>query len=78
MGEFYIRIRSLQDIQDFVALSTAQPFRVQLGNEYPFANATSFMALVSLDYRRPIRVTAHCSEAEFSEFRKQAARFAAE
>ena len=78
MREFCIRIQSLQDVQDFVALATAQPFQIRLSNDYQSANATSIMALVSLDHRRPLHVSADCSDAEFAEFRRQAARFAAE
>ena len=77
MNDFYIRIRSFQDILDFIELATSQPFRVCLGNDHQSANATSFMALVCLDHSRPLQVTAECEEGVFLEFRKKAARFTA-
>ncbi len=76
--EFHIRIRSFQELREFIALATAQPFRIRLGNEFQWANATSFMGVVSLDHRRPLLVSADCGEEEFALFRQQATRFAAE
>jgi len=76
--EFHIRIRSFQEVQDFIALATVQPFQVCVGNDYQSANATSFMGIVSLDHSRPLRVSANCREEDFLRFRQQAARFAAE
>ena len=73
--EFNIRIRSFQEVQDFIKLATVQPFRVSLGNDFQTANATSFMGVVSLDHRRPLRVTAECGEEEFKRFRQSVARF---
>ena len=76
--EFHIRIRSFQEVQDFIKLATVQPFRVILGNDFQTANATSFMGVVSLDHRRPLRVTAECGEEEFKRFRQSVARFLAD
>ena len=76
--EFNIRIRSFQEVQEFIALATVQPFRVCIGNDYQSANATSFMGVVSLDHSRPLRVSADCCEEDFLRFRQLAARFAAE
>ena len=76
--EFNIWIRSFQEVQEFIRLATVQPFRVFVGNDSQSADATSFMGLVSLDHRHPLRVSAECGEEEFKLFRQQAARFAAE
>lgn len=76
--EFRIRICSFQEVQDFVKLATVQPFRVFLGNDYQSVNATSFMGIMSLDHRHPLRVSADCGEEEFAKFRQQAIQFAAE
>ena len=76
--EFNIRIRSFQEVQDFIRLATVQPFRVSVGNDFQNANATSFMGVVSLDHRRPLRVTAECGEEEFNRFRQSVARFLAD
>ena len=76
--EFNIRIRSFQEVQDFIKLATVQPFRVLLGNDFQSANATSFMGVVSLDHSHPLRVSADCGEEEFASFRNLASRFLAE
>ena len=78
MGDFYIHIRSFQDVQDFIRLAFGQFFQVWLGAQDRNANATSYLALASLDHRNPLRVSAECGEAEFAEFRRQAASFVAE
>ena len=76
--EFHIRIRSFQQVQEFVKLATVQPFRVFLGNDYQSANATSFMGIMSLDHRHPLLVRADCGEEEFARFCQQAAQFVAD
>lgn len=78
MGEFRIRFRSFQDMQEFVTLATRQPFQVFVNNGSEAILATSLMALVGLDHSRPILVTSYCSDGTFEEFRRQAARFAAD
>ena len=78
MKQFDIELRSFADVQEFVEIATVQPFRVSLGNDFQSANATSFMGVVSLDHRRPLRVSADCGEEEFDRFRQLAARFWAE
>ena len=76
--EFNIRIRTFQEAQEFIRLATVQPFSVQLCNESQCANATSFMGVVSLDHRHPLRVIADCGQEEFARFRQLAASFLAE
>jgi len=78
MQEFRIRIRSFEEIREFIRISTAQPFQVFIGNDRQTANATSYMGLVSLDHSGDLRVTSDCSDSEFQEFRRQSARFLAE
>ena len=77
MQEFCVRLRSFQEVKDFVQLSTRQPFPVYLENDHQIVNATSYMGLVSLDHSNDLRVKAECSETEALAFRRQAARFAA-
>ena len=75
MSEFHIQLPSFQEALDFVNLASKQPFRIRVGNSWQDANATSVMALVSLDQRNPLDVSADCSEEQFAEFCKKAARF---
>ena len=75
MKEFSIAIRSFQDVQDFVALATVQPFRIVIGNDRHRVNAKSFMGMFSLDYSQPLQVRMSCSEEDFQQFRLAASRF---
>mgnify|MGYP003317896631 CR=1 FL=1 len=77
MREFHIMIRSLQDVKDFVALSSAQPFPVIVGSDSQNINGKDFMGMFSLDYRYPQRVQVRCSEEEFASFLQAAQAFVA-
>jgi len=77
MQEFDITIRSFEEVQDFVALATVQPFEISVGNTHQQVNAKSFMGMFSLDYSQPIHVRAQCSDADFDHFRTVAHRFVA-
>ena len=78
MQEFRIRIRSFEEIKEFIRLYTSQPFTVYVGNQRQKANATSYMGLASLDLSRELLVSSECSDSDFQEFRRQSARFLAE
>ena len=75
MREFNISVRSLHQVQEFVALAMVQPFEVLVGNDKQQVNGKSFIGMFSLDYRRPVRVRVKCTEEEFGRFRRQAAQF---
>ena len=71
MQEFDIVFRSFDDVQRFVRLASDMPFEVFVENSYQRVDAKSFMVMFSLDYRKQLRVTADCEEAEFEAFRRQ-------
>ena len=68
MQEFHIALKSFQEIQEFVALATVQPFRVLVGNDAQQVNAKSFMGMVSLDYSRPQLVRGECDSQAWQSF----------
>jgi len=76
MQEFEIRLRSVQDVQEFVALATAQPFPVMVGNADHKVSGECFMEMFCLDYTRPMFAMAECTEAAFDAFRTALAKFA--
>ena len=78
MREFQIRLRSVQDVQDFVALATARPFLINVRDEYNKINAQSFMELFCLNFSQPLRVVSDCTEAELESLMHDAERFLAE
>ena len=78
MREFLIRLRSVQDVQDFVALATSRPFLINVRDEYNKINAQSFMELFCLNFSQPLRVVADCTEAELESLMCDAERSLAE
>lgn len=74
--EFEIKLTSVQSVQEFVALATAQPFPVYVGSARHWVNGKSFMEMFCLDLTDPINVRLECGPEEFAEFRESAQRFA--
>ena len=74
--EFEIQLTSVQDVQDFVALATAQPYAVSVGNIRHWVNGKSFMEMFCLDLTFPLTVRTECSPQEYEGFRNAAHRFA--
>ena len=77
MKQFDICLHSFEDVQDFVALATVQPFRIVVGNDRARVNAKSFMGMFSLDITSPVQVRADCTDEQCSNFKLAATRFLA-
>ena len=77
MLEFDIILRSLKQVQEFVALAMVQPFEIMVGNDRQSINGKDLMGMFSLDYTRPVRVRMTCSQEQFSCFRSSAKEFIA-
>ena len=75
MREFAIRLGSVKDVQDFVALATSRPFLITVRDEHNKINAQSFMELFCLNFAHPLRVVADCTEAELEQLARDADRF---
>jgi hypothetical protein len=76
MKQFSISIHSFADVQAFVELSSRQPFAVIVGDAQDISGK-SLMAMLGLNFRHPVLVSADCDDAAFSKFRAEAARFLA-
>ena len=74
---FSILIRSFSDVQEFVSISSAQPFDVTVGGEGQDISGKSLMAMLGLNFRHPLLVSMNCDDEQFSAFRTAAARFLA-
>ena len=74
MKQFSISIHSFADVQAFVELSSRQPFTVIVGDAQDISGK-SLMAMLGLNFRHPVLVSADCDDAAFSKFRTEAARF---
>ena len=77
MREFEIRLGSVQDVQDFVALATSRSFTIHIRDAHNKINAQSFMELFCLNFSRPLRVVADCTEEELESLMRDAERFLA-
>ena len=68
MREFQVRLQSVQDVQEFVSLSTARGFPVIIRDANNKVNGKSFMEMFCLDLCGPLRVNVDCSEEELAAF----------
>ena len=75
MKEFYVTLRSVGNVKDFVALASVQPFDVTVGNDRQRVNGKSFMQMFCLDLSVPQQVRVDCSDDEFRGFYDAAERF---
>ena len=75
MQEFEIRLRSVQDVQEFVALATNQAFSVMVGNTDHQVNGKSFMEMFCLDFTRPLIASVEWGDKEYEIFYQAIQKF---
>ena len=75
MQVFLIRLRSVRDVQDFVSLSTNQPFQVDVSDGSFTANGKSFMEMFCLCLASPLTVTADCGEEALAPYLETIQKF---
>lgn len=68
MQEFHMELNSFEQIQSFVRLAAEQPFEIRVGNDHQRINGKDLMGMFSLDYERPVCVSADCDPESFSSF----------
>jgi hypothetical protein len=73
--EFAIRLGSVQDVQDFVAIATTRPFSITVRDEHNKISADSFMELFCLNFTRPLRVVCDCNAADLNALQQDLSRF---
>ena len=73
--DFMIRLGSVRDVEEFVNLSTAQPYSVYLDDGAHRVNGKSFMEMFCLVLTRPLRVSLECSEEQARYFFDQTMRY---
>ena len=74
MQEFTIHLRSVRDINDFVAL-TAPLCAITLTDGLRVVDGKSFMEIFCLQLSGPITVAADCPAEDFERFRQDCLRF---
>ena len=75
MLEFAVRLGSVQDVQDFVALASTRPFTVTVRDEYNKISADSFMELFCLNFSHSLRVVCDCNAADLNALQQDLSRF---
>ena len=64
MREFQVWLQSVQDVQEFVSLSTARGFPVIIRDANNKVNGKSFMEMFCLDLCGEEELAAFCGDAE--------------
>ena len=75
MQEFWIRLHSMEDVEEFVAIATSRAFPICVRDNHHKIRGGSFMEMFCLDFNQPLRVVAECSEEELNTFCAEVDRF---
>ena len=75
MREVEIRLHSVQDVLDFVALATSRTYAIRVGSARHQVNGKSFMEMFCLNLRENLTAVFTCSDEEFASFCADADRF---
>ena len=78
MQEFWIRLRSMEDVQEFVAIATSRAFPICVRDSLHKIRGGSFMEMFCLDFNQPLRVVAQCSDEELKTLCDDARKFLVE
>lgn len=62
MAQFTLSLQSFAQVRAFVTLVTTMPFSVLVSDGHQQVNGTSFIAMVCLDFTRPL--TVNCTGSE--------------
>ena len=77
MREFAIRLSSVQEVQEFVAIATAQTFPIFVRDRYTQVNGKSFMEMFCLNFTPPLFAMAECGEEQLLQLMKLMQNFLA-
>ena len=75
MQEFWIRLHSMEDVQEFVAIATSRAFPICVRDDQHKIHGGSFMEMFCLDFNQPLRVVAQCSPEELEALCDDARKF---
>ena len=75
MQEFWIRLSSMEDVEEFVSLATSRAFPISVRDDQHKIRGGSFMEMFCLDFNQPLRVVAKCSEEELEALCADAQKF---
>ena len=75
MREFWIRLGSMEDVEEFVSIATSRAFPISVRDNQHKIRGGSFMEMFCLDLCGPLWVNVDCSEEEFAAFCGDVDRF---
>ena len=75
MRDFWIRLGSMEDVEEFVSIATSRAFPISVRDDQHKIRGKSFMEMFCLDLCGPLRVDADCSEEELAAFCGDVERF---
>lgn len=78
MREFWIRLGSVQDVQEFVSIAAPRSFTITVRDAHNKISADSFMELFCLDFTHPLRVVCECGDEDLYWLKQDLSRFLAE
>ena len=76
MNNFYIKLKSFQDVDLLSKLALEMPNKVTVSDGSHSVNAKSLMCMFSLNLGQTLLLQLECNNTEFESFRQKAACFA--
>lgn len=78
MEEYVIKLDSIDEVKEFVALTNKCAFDVDLMSGRYAIDAKSIMGIFSLDLSKPLKMIVHASSEAAADFVEEAAKFIAD
>lgn len=78
MKEYTVKLNSIEQVKEFVALTNKCSFDVDLMSGRYAIDAKSIMGIFSLDLAKPLKMIVHADDEQAADFADEAAKFIAD
>lgn len=78
MKEYTVKLNSIEQVKEFVALTNKCAFDVDLMSGRYAIDAKSIMGIFSLDLAKPLKMIVHADDEQAADFADEAATFIAD
>ena len=78
MEEYVIKLNSIDEVKEFVALTNKCAFDIDLMSGRYAIDAKSIMGIFSLDLAKPLKMIVHADSSAAADFVEEAAKFIAD
>ncbi len=75
MKEYKVKLDSIDEVKEFVALTNKYPFDIDLISGRYAVDAKSIMGIFSLDLSKALKLAVHAEGTEADEFLEEAEKF---